>query len=49
MGFEGPIDLNHLAIHAAMKLGKIKDIEACYEKVLLLANYWLKKVREKGN
>jgi len=48
MGFDAPIDINHLAIHAAMKLSKIKDPEACYEKVLVLANYWLKKVREKG-
>ena len=48
MGFDGPIDINHLAIHEAMRLGKVKDPEECYEEVLVLANYWLKKQREKG-
>ena len=41
------IDINHLAIHAAMDLYKVKNRKQCFEKVLHLANWWLEKIKEK--
>ena len=46
MGFNGPIDVNHLAIHSAMDLYGIKSRRKCFEKVLSLSRWWLKKISE---
>jgi len=36
-----------MAIHEAMKLYKIENKQACFEKVLQMAGYWIGKLREK--
>lgn len=43
MGLDGPIDINQLPIHAAMRLYKIKNRQNCFEKVLLLADHFMEK------
>jgi hypothetical protein len=48
MGFDRPIDINHTAIHSAMDLYGIKNRKECFEKVLTLSRWWLKKVSSEG-
>ncbi len=48
MGYSGPVDINHLAIHSAMNLYEIKEKKDCFEKILFMGSYWLNKIREKG-
>ena len=43
----GPVAINHLAIHEAMRLLKIKNRLECFNKVRILANWWLKDIRER--
>jgi hypothetical protein len=45
----GPVDINHLAIHAAMDLFEIKNRQQCFEKVLRLARWWLERITEKSS
>ena len=47
MGFDGPIDINHEAIHSQMDLRKVKDREACFDKVLVMSKAFINKLREK--
>jgi hypothetical protein len=44
----GPVAINHLAIHEAMRLLKIKDKLKCFNKVCKLANWWIDLVREES-
>jgi hypothetical protein len=46
MGFEGPIDINHLAIDAAMKREGVEGAE-CFTKVLALATWWIGRITRK--
>lgn len=46
MSMSGPVDINHLAIHAAMRLYRIKDRRTCFEKVIKLSNHFMAKYRE---
>jgi hypothetical protein len=48
MGMNGPVDVNHLAIYEAMKLYRIKNRRECFEKVLILARWWIEKMTNKG-
>ncbi len=48
MGPNGPIDINHLAIYAAMDLYGVTDRRECFMKVLHLAQRHLDKIREGG-
>jgi len=48
MGFDGPIALMHSAVHSQMELRGIKNKEQCFDKVMYLSKYDLKKSREKG-
>jgi len=48
MGFNGPVDMNHQAIHEAMKLYKIKNRRECFEKILTLSRWWVGKIAEKN-
>lgn len=48
MGVNGPVDVNHLAIHAAMDLYGVTDRRDCFEKVLRLSHWWLAKEKAKG-
>ena len=47
MGFNGPITLNHLAIDAAMNREGIGG-KACFEKICILGNWWIDRIREKN-
>lgn len=47
MGNSGPIDINHQAIHEAMDLYEIRNKQQCFEKVLIMSNYWLDRLRKK--
>ena len=47
MGFSGPVDINHSAIHEAMRLYGIEDQKKCFEKVLTLGRWWLNKISER--
>lgn len=42
----GVVALNQMAIHAAMELYEIDERTSCFEKVLKLYNYFIKKDRE---
>lgn len=42
----GPVALNHLAIHEAMRLLKIKDRLKCFRKVCKLGHWWIEQTRE---
>jgi len=44
MGTNGPIDINQIPIHKAMKLYKIKNRKECFEKVLKLNNWWIERI-----
>ena len=44
----GPVAINHLAIHEAMRLLKVKDRLKCFNKVCRLANWWIDRVREES-
>ena len=44
---KGPIDINHQAIHEAMRLYEITNKQQCFEKVLLMSNKWLDRIRSK--
>lgn len=44
MGFNGPVALNQLAIHEAMKLYRIRNRRECFEKVLRLSQHFIEKI-----
>lgn len=44
MGFNGPVDINHLAIDCAMKRYNITD-NNCFEKVVILGYWWIDRMR----
>jgi len=45
MGFNGPVDLNHLAIEAAMRREGITD-KGCFDRVCRLGFWWIDRMRE---
>ena len=45
MGPERPLDINHLAVHAAIGLYEIEDRKGCFNKVRKLAHWWLTKIK----
>jgi len=44
-GPKGPVDINHLAVHEAMKLYQIDNRQECFEKVIRLAAHFIEKMR----
>ena len=46
MSINGPVDLNHLAIDAAMQRKGIVG-QGCFNKVLNLAHWWIECIRNK--
>jgi hypothetical protein len=44
MGSGGPVAINQLAIHEAMRLYKIQNRKECFEKVLALAAHCIEKI-----
>jgi len=47
MGMNGPISFLQPAIHSAMDIYDIKNKQQCFEKLLALEPWWIKKVTEK--
>ena len=47
MGMDGPIELNHLAIDAAIEREGING-KACFGKICILGNWWINRIREKS-
>ena len=45
----GPVAINHLAIHAAMDLYRVRNRIECFHKVLSLAQWHMKEIRKKQN
>ena len=41
-------DINHQAIHEAMKLYDVENRRACFEKVLVMGAKWIERLREDG-
>jgi len=48
MGNEVVIDINHQAIHEAMRLYEISDRKVCFEKVLVMGAKWIERLRDNG-
>jgi hypothetical protein len=48
IGMSGPVDINHMAIHAAMDIYGVRDRRDCFEKVRRLARWWIGKIGEKN-
>lgn len=46
-GMGGAIDVNHLAIHEALRLYRIKNRQRCFEKILALCRWWIARVNKK--
>lgn len=49
MGSNGPVGINHLAIHETMKLYKVKNRRDCFEKVTFLERWWIGRMREESD
>ncbi|MFA6336078.1 MAG: hypothetical protein WCX48_11125 [Bacteroidales bacterium] len=47
MGPSGPIDINQLAVHAAIDLYGIKDRQGCFDKVMRLSRWHLDRIMAK--
>jgi len=47
MGFNGPVSINQLAIHEAIRLYEVADHQGCFEGVLRLGRWWIEKMRER--
>ena len=48
MSFGGVVDINHMAVDAAIKREGIKNQKACFNKVLKICReYWIPKLNEK--
>jgi hypothetical protein len=47
MAADGPIDIQHGPIHAAMTLYGIEDRRDCFEKVLYMAGHHISEMRLK--
>lgn len=48
MGPQGPIAINQIAVHEAMKLYRIKERQQCFEKVLSLSAYFIRDMIAKS-
>ena len=46
MSMNGPVDINHLAVDAAMRRAGIEG-QACFNKVLTLGHWWIERIRNK--
>lgn len=48
MGPSGPVDINQLAVHAAIELYGIQDRQGCFEKVMRLSRWHLDRMMERS-
>jgi len=46
MSMDVPIDINHLAIEAAMRREGVEG-QGCFNKVLALGHWWIERIRDK--
>ena len=46
MANEVAIDINHQAIHGAMRLYGVENSKECFEKVLAMGAKWIERLRE---
>lgn len=46
MGMNGPVALNHEAVHRAMELYEVENKRQCFEKVLALSNHFFAEWRD---
>jgi len=49
MGMSGPVDMDHGAIHEAMRLYGVRDQRKCFGKMLLLARWWVGHLNKKDD
>ena len=49
MGVNGPVDINHLAVHAAMELYGVKNRRECFGKVMRLNYWWIDRISARGS
>ena len=49
IGNDVAIDINHQAIHEAMRLYEVEDRKACFEKVLSMGAKWIERLRQNEN
>jgi len=47
VGMGGPVAVNQTAIHEAMRLYGVKNKLECFEKVMVLCRWWIKKLTKK--
>ena len=47
VGSGGPIDINHQAVHEALRLYDIQDKRGCFERVILIARHMIAKMNER--
>jgi len=45
----GPVAVNQLAIHAAMELYGVEFKQDCFDKVVRLSRYFIRKMRERND
>ena len=45
-GMGEPVDINHLAVHEAMRLYRVRDRQDCFERVLAVSSHMLEKLAE---
>lgn len=48
VGFNGSIDISHLAIDAAIKRNEITNQQDCFNKVVRLGHWWIERIRAKS-
>ena len=46
-GMGQPIDINHIAIHEAMRLYDVEDKKTCFNKVIKLGSWLIAKLNKK--
>lgn len=47
MGFNGPVDINHMAVDAAIRRENIRERKDCFDRVVHLAKWWIDKINNK--
>ncbi|MFH2075120.1 MAG: hypothetical protein ABIJ57_07200 [Pseudomonadota bacterium] len=47
IGPGGPIEINQVAVHEAMRLYRVRQRRACFEKVMVLSRWWIDRLKQK--
>jgi len=48
MGFNGPVEISHQAIHEAMRLYEVENKRECFEKVIILSGWWINEIAKRN-